>query len=837
MLYYIVDSINGNQERIVILAKSNKSGEYFRFTNLLSDAGITKSLTYEGTFVYLKGQQGFDYVYPVCDGQIESNVNFTAVAKLLSPKIDTPLADKVFDVVAQKINSQIAGSNFSGTDIKNFFESFKEYLNYKNNGCNFKIEYNSEYIIDKAITLPIIDKMNIKCSLSYLGDNNKTVFMNNPDDEVYIKLPAYEQLGIDEDLLLPKPSQVMNAYDNKELYSMRYRDYLGTTPIEFVVGNVNNNDLPIQENEKRFYNAMKELIEYGIKQSYPNNTLEECIASGYDDVKVSDFLIDTAMVVASWNWSHTGNYPVALDMFDDDVDSDDDDSDSEEGTEGRKQYHTNPYAPNDDKITLDAEYLLRDYINKASEKNIYAPAEAIIKLLRWGDRKPSRLKLDGIKTYLNLNNLRLEETSGSFDNLEPIKSNGATFEIIGLIRATEKFKDLNYLRSLNYTNNSLNIPVGVIAIRTFKGGIDQYVMFSIPSMLNYLENHQGDIAGITLTDDKVLTTLDFTDGHTLESAVNLVNTSTNGDKIFFREEALVDMYMEYQLLTNKTSYLSVLEKFINMPNVKDEIATKSFKDSAELMEKYSIENNLNLDASNMNGNKSLLRGMSGLKDYFDATIAAQILPVVLDVANQNYEMRLEQKTATFGDILNFYMLAMTKYNFSSRNCLSEVGEMEKNSTAGKIAEDLNKMASFGTNTTTNTAPTTTNTAPTTSAPTPNNCTGLDLVRNSLFIGIPDNAKFIKVVARKLAPNGTVAPPKLVGYISVIPINGKKKYLFVSDISQDRLTGQEMNANQILKIVMRDFYYSMQGKPEYAAIYYANESDWLTLANKIKDTVS
>lgn len=831
MIFFIIDTIQGNREPIAISAK-NSEGGYYKYLDFLNDAGIVKSLAYNGEYIYLKGKEGFDYVYPICDHNSPNSINFSAVAKVLSPKIDSEIADNVYSVVATKINAQIENANFSGEDIKQFFEGFRDYVKYKKNGCTGKIDFNPEYIIDKAITLPIIDRMNIKSSLSYLGDENKTLFMNTPEDEVYIKLPAYEQLGIDEDVIIPKPAQVLKAYDNKELYTMKYRDYLGSTPIEHVVGNVNNNDMPIQENEKRFYNAMKELIEYGIKQNYPNNTLEECIESGYDDVKVTNFLTDLAMTVASWNWAHTGNYPVALDMFDDDVDSDDDDNDSssqDEATYGRKRYHVNPLVAEDNTVTLDAEYLLKDYISKATEKNIYAPAEAVIKLLRWGNRKPSRLKIDGMKNYLNLNNLKLENTSGSYDNLEPIKTNGATFEILGVIKATDKFKDISYLTSLGYTNNSLNIPVGVIALRTFKGGIDQYVLFTIPSMLKYLENHEGDIEGITITNDKVITSLDINDGYSLESAVGLVNSSSSGERIFFREEELIDMYMEYQLLSNKTSYLSVLEKFLRMTDVKDEIATKSFKDSAELMEKYSIENNLNLDNANINNNKALLRGMAGLKDYFDATLASQILPIVLDVAQQNYEMRLQQHTATFEDILNCYMIAMEKYNFSSRNCLSQKGDLAKGSTGGKIADDLNKMSSFGQSGKQEVKPH--------NSAKPAGDTGLESVRNSLFMDIPDDAKFVEVTFRKYDASGNMLPPVHIGYISLININGKKKYLFVSEVAKDKVTNKKMNANQILKIVMRDYYYTMQGKPEYTSVRYVNSEDWLALSNRIKDVVS
>lgn len=839
MIFFINDSINETNQPVAILAKvtdTNQGTAHCGFKEMLTNSSNLQSLAYNGEIVRLTSIEGYDKVLTWCDPN--TSANFTSIAKILAPKVDVELPVGVFENIAKTINAQVATLQVDSKDIQEFFKAFKVYLDYKKNGLSEKIDYSPEFLLNKATTLALIEELNVRNSLSYLApERNKTLFMNTPEEPVRIKLPSYEQITVGEVISLPRPSTVFKPYENSALFTPRYKDCLGDTDIKMVTGDVTNNDLEIQPNEIEFYNDLKELIEFGIKQRYPNVTLEDCLKSGYDDPNVTDCLIDIACSVAAWNWSHTGNYPVqkglyGLDNDDDDFDDNGNESESE-STEGSKTYAKDPNEVNDSFVNFDAEYFLKAYINKALQGgNSYAPAEAIIKLLRWGNRKPSRLKLNGVNNYLDLNTFKLQEMSGSYDNLEVVKVEGATYDILGIVTAMDKFKDMSYIKSLGYETNSLNIPVGVVAVKTYKGGIEQLVVFSIPSLLKFLENHDGDIRGIHIRDYKVMTSLEFEESMPIQSIISAVSKSANGEKIFYRSEEMLDMYMAYQSLTSATSELTILQKFIGMSDVSGELTSKSFKDSTELLEKYSIENNLNLDIAAVSKSKNFLRGMTGLRDYFDATVAKDLLPVILDVANSNYQTRLAGKESSFAEILNFYMLAMTKYNYDTRNRLQEDGTISEGSTAGKIANDIQTMSSFGEN---NAEPekvveaTKTETVtPPTSQPAPAQATTPSTgFAEELLLAIPENTPLIG-----LYYNDDKTGQITLGYLAQIEDStGKKRYALTSEPGS-RPVVKQMRAEQIVRAALLDYYKVAVGNIASTNLRFDSMKSWGDIAKAI-----
>lgn len=820
MIFFIMDTINETNKPIPLLARVEdaKGIAHCNFLEMLTSASLVQTLSHRGDIIYLDSVDNFDKVIPICNSDAETTENLTAVIKLLQGKINTDISLDVFAKIAATINKQKPALKLTATDLSRFFNAFKLYIGYKKDGTAKKIEYNSEFVLNKANTLPLIQEMNNKNSLGYLvGEKNKTLFMNSATDTVFIKLPAYDQLSTPEEIPVPNPNAYFRPYKNLNFFTMAYRDALSSdVDIHTITGNVDSNDLEIQENEKEFYTAMQELIEYGIKQRYPNNTLQECIEAGYDDPKVTSYLTQLALIVATWNWSHTGNYSMSFNFLDEDADSEvsEDMNDDGDETSGAKSYVKNPYM-DDNKVTADAEYFLRDYINKAiRNKNVYAPAEAIIKLLRWGSRKPSRLKLKGVEEYLDLNNLRVENMSGSFKGLEVVKTGGATYELLGIIKASGKFRDTKYLQSLGYTANSLNIPVGVTAVKTYKGGIEQLVIFSIPTLIQYLENHEGDVAGIKIRGDKLNTSIvfDSEEVYSLESAVHMVSTSTSGERVFYRSDEMLDMYMEFNQLTGTTSELAVLQKYINDASAGDEIATKSFNNIADLMEKYAIENGIDISGIDTSTGKTFLNGMTGLREYFDATVANGILPVILDVASQNIAYRMEQKEATFEDYLNMYLLAMTKCNYSSRNKLKEVGETKSNSVAGKITSDLEKMGMFDQQGETEEEE-------------------LMKAKTTLIMAIPDGQQFMEL---KGAPNESGEKPTL-GYVAQVPVDGKTKFLLSTNVGSCPVS-KVVNVNQIVKIALSDYYHTMMGQVERTSLRFTDEQSWATLGSLVLKNV-
>lgn len=319
-------------------------------------------------------------------------------------------------------------------------------------------------------------------------DSDKTAVFN-PEDTLELPdlIPGYESLN---------PQINFGNIPVKRLFpyidSVAYEDALrmmgNPIPVTYIIGNPQNNMLGIQPNEMRYYEALKNLIIEGImieNNVVTRDEVEALMAQGKRSKIVDQYLADLAADAFAVNWTHTG---MVLNTIESEV-TDDDDDDSQGNVEigvAYPGYYRVDFKDGELITTMLVETCrkkftegsfiegitrIRHYCNNQIF-NSFAWAEALIRLLRWGDRKPSCLcikSFDNSKPeYLDLNTMTLTPFAGNVEDLVPVyidQDNNITQRIYGVATISpEGFSNPSLIKDTFEVSLDKDkpIPVGIM---------------------------------------------------------------------------------------------------------------------------------------------------------------------------------------------------------------------------------------------------------------------------------------------------------------------------------------------------------------------------------------
>lgn len=679
-----VELVKGTKSILVLLSRTSVDGKdyYLDFAQMLGNEGVVKLMQSVGERVYADSVEGFDL--PFMTGEGNNLANFTQVYGILANQVSNENQLKQVAVtISGALNKQIGKEVFKADDITEYYNAIQKFKKYREKELAFKIAIPLNYLKNYQRTSELINSINssLTAHLSFISSGiNKNEFMRSANDRVFIKLPSYEELYSQTfESLMPDIRSIFQPYKNPKFYTPEYNKYLSKEDNELdIIGYTDNNDLPVQDNEQDFYNAMCELIRYGASQAYPDKDVEECIKQNIGSTDVRDFLIELCLKVAGWNWMHTNLLPpVKLATADDDDSDDNDDkatSSDEDDMQGNKMFFMQD-------VYTDGEEILKAYILDATRNNIFAPAEAVVKLLRWGSRKPSRIKLQGAEKYFDMNKFFLVSNSGSFANLEVIKVNGCDYVPVKLIMANGKFADMKYLTSIGLSSNILNLPVGLACIKSYSNGQQQLVLMS---MIDVVEAALGRNKELTIDGLTLNKTIEFK-GYNLEEetleleeAITLALNDLSSNVIFYRDSTFKDMYMKYNIPSIKVSHLTVLREFLYNKEVSYIFMAQCFDSHEDLVDRV---NQYRLP----------------VQKFLDANIGKDLLPPVLKTANEMQLYRINKSMEpTFEQILNIYASNMLA---SSENIEPHMTRPTTNadSAVNEVANKLSAMTAFGGN--------------------------------------------------------------------------------------------------------------------------------------------
>ena len=390
--------------------------------------------------------------------------------------------------------------------------------------------------------------------------------------------------------------------------------------------------------------------------------------------------------------------------------------------------------------------------------------------------------------------------------------------------ANGKFKDMNYLRQLGYTNNSLNIPVGVMCVVNYTGGMMQLVMFSMMDLVNHIIKKPNDVFNISISNDIFHTDLSFNDEEyvNLEMANSLVVASRSGEKIYYNNSDIADLYLEFTQLSATTSELNILGKYINDTDVGTQIEFKSFRTKQELLAKYASQSNLG-DLSSLSASEadSLLKNITSVREYLDLTVAKRILPVILEVASRNIEKRKEGLSPSLEDFLNMYMLAMLKNGYGKKY-------LEEDSEPTKVEKDLEKMMLFSKSPKSNTE------ISEEKEEKSNDEKERERVINEIIQPIVNPDAVYRLINKVKV--GNEEKVEQLGYVAFVTQNGKQKYVLTLDKPANVTVGKSVSLLQIVKIAVLDFYFMINGQTAKSRIRFTDVNAWYEIGKLISQHV-
>ena len=178
-----------------------------------------------------------------------------------------------------------------------------------------------------------------------------------------------------------------------ELTYLNFSDY--DLSREVLFGKEENNDLPLQENEERFYSELIKYIDDNMEQYCELKGLDlqymidNCI---YKKTPLEVVFKEIVRALVNFNWGHSKFVPVGeFQQINDAVQSDSgDDEGGETSTDGVDFISTIEDKVSD--VTVSYYRSITEFMSR-NKVSMYAWAEVIIKLNRWGSRKPNKLTI------------------------------------------------------------------------------------------------------------------------------------------------------------------------------------------------------------------------------------------------------------------------------------------------------------------------------------------------------------------------------------------------------------------------------------------------------------
>lgn len=313
------------------------------------------------------------------------------------------------------------------------------------------------------------------------NSENVTKFQNTEEDELFIEIPL-RQLLADDDVnvksFLPKKSELFNPYGAMALEDMTtYKDPGVKFPVDLiprVEGLQQNNELAIQENEKKYYNSLIEWVQFNMKADADTDIDVEPSNPNIDGIS-QEYLVNLADYLYSWNWDHNPNIP----FYDEDKEEQDYLSDESEdikssyihrATKREKDAMAAGVTDLSDlkEMHINAIAVLNDFLREASLNIGYrAYVEAIIKLARWGSRKPTVLFFEDYPIVFDLAKNEVKQYIGYIDNYDLLQVNGCDAAALCAIYDSSVFADKAYLRKLGYEYDQLIAPIGILGKKTY----------------------------------------------------------------------------------------------------------------------------------------------------------------------------------------------------------------------------------------------------------------------------------------------------------------------------------------------------------------------------------
>lgn len=480
--------------------------------------------------------------------------------------------DKINDNVLTSIKATIDSIvNLPLETYKLLFETTLKLEKYLSGEVDFFIDFPLENYNNFSKTKKLVDAINSKNSIQSTVVDNVTKFRKTPDDELFIAVPTADTLSFFPiSNFIPSMSTVFIPYKDPKLKSVEYKRFLQATgtSIEEVEGSSENVTGELYPEEKRFYDALCNLHKALLQFEYPNQSVEDCIKYKVSSKVFREYIIQMTLKVLAYHWNHKGFLPIGYESDDDD----DEDSDNENAGNNSESADSNKLFHAIRTDLSDGESIISGVLNSEFSKDIFYPIDILIQCMRFGKKKPSKIKLFDDKSYFDLNTFMYANTSGSYSSYEIKKTpSGCIYSPTAIIQANSRIFDGKFINQHKIIKPIIDVPVGLICKKEFQG-TDEYQL-AVISFVDLISNYGKDDSltiegvevtpnGIKLNDKFSSSLLNLEANISLGDTLTFLRNSSDGFYISYVSPNVRDTYMDFNAFSNKLSTLGIFNDFI-----------------------------------------------------------------------------------------------------------------------------------------------------------------------------------------------------------------------------------------------------------------------------------
>lgn len=462
---------------------------------------------------------------------------------------------------------------FSKEDYMFMYKSIKSLENYFNEEGKIEINFPIENYENFNNTSELVNRIK-KTSGTFSVANNKTLFRNKFDDELFIMVPSSDSLVLADEItqFIPNMKNVFVPFEDPELYTHNYKNALKAhgMGMEDIFGDPNNNKFELYPEEERYYEALVALHNALMEREHPNNTLEDCIKyNEYSDL-FKTYIGYMTVEVLRYHRNHSGF--ISLNSYSND-EGDDDNDDRDDKSSG-DELSINLFYASGRKGNFDGEEVILSLIDDQIKQDCYAPINLLIQALRFGKRLPSRLQLSNGR-YFDLKDFSYSNLSGSFSSYVVQQTElGNNYRVTGLVKCSNRILDSEYIRSVNFTKSKLDCPVGLILSKSFVDSEEkQSMLISFVDLVRFLPLDSSlTIDGVSVVNGKVVIDENIVPSALLDNAKSLdevVSTLNYPTFIGYVNPAMKGDFMECNAFNNSIHPLGVLRDSLTSNNLKN----------------------------------------------------------------------------------------------------------------------------------------------------------------------------------------------------------------------------------------------------------------------------
>lgn len=515
------------------------------------------------------------------DGTLPQNVT-----NLIFNKLIPPLTGYIGDQATAK-DVLIATMQFASSDL--------------DDGAAMKVSDLDNFNVEQLYTATSNIVMQEYASRDIARDTD-TLFQNSCTDTLSLRLPTSSQLASEEyelEDLVPKRDEVCVPYQNRMAYTSSYKRAGSGVPqsmYPLIEGDSRNNELPIQENEEAFYEKMIKWMRANIAAEFGPESLNSDDRHIVLDTTTEQYFNAMFAAIYSWHWGHNPNVPTYLPDEDDDEFAD---------SNAESKYVFSAAAGEERDLYVPAFLPLQNFIQQAAmELGYKVYAEAVIKLCRWGTRKPTALYFDGYPYIFDLGKNITEAYAGKIsDYIQCEDENGCNMRLKGAITCNSRIIDTKYMESMGYTLNSFPVPVGLVFTQIYtnrknpnkKIQLDSY--YSMFDVVDCLFNQGEEPApnfkpvGFSVHDGQI--TAPQLPDHV--HSIGALREKYNGEKAtaianpFYCSPALQDLLIELNTAESNRdlNQFSIIDNGVQTANLEEVMQENSFSTLQELAKKFS----------------------------------------------------------------------------------------------------------------------------------------------------------------------------------------------------------------------------------------------------------